>query len=176
MTGCEASPCARSVRTMAWLRCLGAFPGTGERLRCVDKGAAEPRATASPDHGPPASGKAGWAGVKVSSRLGPGSGPGSAHLRLLVNSISNPAFGKQWSHDYPIDVPATPTLPDANLRYQQTQGGCFCPLELSSHPTSKPQTCQIDPASRWRVFAVQLLSAPRCGDCHGAHKIDINDN
>ena len=24
---------------------------------------------------------------------------------------SNPALGKQWSHDYPIDVPATPTLP-----------------------------------------------------------------
>ena len=28
---------------------------------------------------------------------------------------SNPGLGKQWSRDYPIDVPATPTLPDANL-------------------------------------------------------------
>ena len=32
---------------------------------------------------------------------------------------SNPALGKQWSRDYPIDVPATPTLPDANLRFQE---------------------------------------------------------
>ena len=45
--------------------------------------------------------------------------------------VSNPAMGKQWSRDYPIDVPATPTLPDANLRYKEaldwrkwTEGGC----------------------------------------------------
>ena len=44
---------------------------------------------------------------------------------------SNPALGKQWSRDYQIDVPATTTLPDANLRYQEaldcckwTKGGC----------------------------------------------------
>ena len=50
--------------------------------------------------------------------------------REFINS--NPALGKQWSRDYPIDVPATPTpLPDANLRYQEalawrkcTKGGC----------------------------------------------------
>ena len=30
---------------------------------------------------------------------------------------SNPALGK-WSRNYPIDVPATPPLPDANLRCQ----------------------------------------------------------
>ena len=52
---------------------------------------------------------------------------------------SNPALGKQWSHEYPIDVPATPTLPYASLRYQEaldwrnwTTEGCsfgsfFCP-------------------------------------------------
>ena len=28
---------------------------------------------------------------------------------------------KQWSCDYPIDVPATPMLPDDNLRYQEAQ-------------------------------------------------------
>ena len=32
---------------------------------------------------------------------------------------SNPTLGKQWSRDYPIDIPATPTLPYANLRYQE---------------------------------------------------------
>ena len=36
---------------------------------------------------------------------------------------SNPALGKKWSRDYPVDVPATPatTLPglDANLRYHE---------------------------------------------------------
>ena len=44
---------------------------------------------------------------------------------------SNPALGKQWSRYYLIDVPATPTLPDANLCYQEaldwrkwTKGGC----------------------------------------------------
>ena len=44
---------------------------------------------------------------------------------------SNPALGKQWSRDYPIDIPATPTLPYANLRYQDAldrrkwiKGGC----------------------------------------------------
>ena len=30
----------------------------------------------------------------------------------------------EWSRDYPIDVPATPTLPDANLRrYQEALDG-----------------------------------------------------
>ena len=33
--------------------------------------------------------------------------------------LSNPALGKQWSRDHVIDVPTTPTLPDANLRYQE---------------------------------------------------------
>ena len=32
---------------------------------------------------------------------------------------SNTALGKQWSRDYPIDALATPTLLDANLRYQE---------------------------------------------------------
>ena len=33
---------------------------------------------------------------------------------------SNAALGKQWSHDYPIDVPATPsTLPNGNIRHQE---------------------------------------------------------
>ena len=42
-----------------------------------------------------------------------------------------PWASKQWSRDYPIDIPATPTLPAANLRYQEaldlrewTKGGC----------------------------------------------------
>ena len=30
-----------------------------------------------------------------------------------------PALGTQWSRDYLIDVPATSTLPNANLRYQE---------------------------------------------------------
>ena len=35
--------------------------------------------------------------------------------------VSNPALDKQWSRDYPIDVPATPTRPDhdAYIRYQE---------------------------------------------------------
>ena len=44
---------------------------------------------------------------------------------------SNCALGKQWSRDYPIPVTVTPTLPDANLRYQEalqwrkwTKGRC----------------------------------------------------
>ena len=49
---------------------------------------------------------------------------------------SNPALGKQWSRDYPIDIPVTLALLDANLRYQEaldwrkwtkggwTTGGC----------------------------------------------------
>ena len=43
----------------------------------------------------------------------------------------SPALGKQWSRDYPIDVPATPTLPDSHLRYHEaldwskwTKGEC----------------------------------------------------
>ena len=36
---------------------------------------------------------------------------------------SNLALGKQWSRDYPTDVPATPTLPKANLRYQELSTG-----------------------------------------------------
>ncbi len=31
---------------------------------------------------------------------------------------SNPALDKQWSRDYLDEVSASPTLPDANLRYQ----------------------------------------------------------
>ena len=44
---------------------------------------------------------------------------------------SSPALRKQWSRDFPADVPAVPTLPDADLRYQAaldwrkwTNGGC----------------------------------------------------
>ena len=50
---------------------------------------------------------------------------------------SNPALGKQWSREHPDEVSAPPTLPDANLRYQEaldcakrTKGGYdlpFCP-------------------------------------------------
>ena len=65
--------------------------------------------------------------VVKNSRTGP-QPPHNTCPQLLG---SNPALGKQWSHDYPIDVPATPTLPNANLRYQEaldwskwTKGGC----------------------------------------------------
>ena len=60
----------------------------------------------------------------------PGSRPGGQ--RMLRSSVirsttrdsdaegpcSKPALGKQRLRDQPIDVPAVPTLPDANLRYQ----------------------------------------------------------
>ena len=52
------------------------------------------------------------------------------HDLRLETRETNPALGKLWSRDYPIDVP-TPTLPDANLRYPKafdwrkwTKGGC----------------------------------------------------
>ena len=32
---------------------------------------------------------------------------------------SNHALGKQRSRDHPINVPTTPMLPNANLRYQE---------------------------------------------------------
>ena len=39
---------------------------------------------------------------------------------------SNAALGKQWSRDYPIDVPATPMLPNTNLRYQEALRASTC--------------------------------------------------
>ena len=46
--------------------------------------------------------------------------------------------GMPWSRDYPIDIPATPTLPDANLRYQQklSTGGANKQKEDAQLPSS----------------------------------------
>ena len=60
---------------------------------------------------------------------------GSSVVRSTTRDVgdlgSKPAFGKQWSRDDPIDFPATTTLPDGNLRYQEaldwrkwSNGGC----------------------------------------------------
>ena len=44
----------------------------------------------------------------------------SSYGSSVVRSTTRDAErGKQQSHDHPIDVPATPTLPDADLRYQE---------------------------------------------------------
>ena len=39
--------------------------------------------------------------------------------RPALAGPKGPALGKQWSRDYSIDVPAMPTLPNYNLRYQE---------------------------------------------------------
>ncbi len=41
------------------------------------------------------------------------------HGHQTLPQGSNPALGKQWSRDYPDEVSAPSTLPDANLHYQE---------------------------------------------------------
>ena len=69
-----------------------------------------------PFHGPLSFGRAGmvaqWYDLQLDRHAGD---PGSTR---------NPALGKQLSRDYPIDVPATPTLPDAELRYLEALDWC----------------------------------------------------
>ena len=47
-----------------------------------------------------------------------------ARAVAAARSIPVARHNFEWSRDYPIDVPATPTLPDANLRrYQEALDG-----------------------------------------------------
>ena len=103
---------------------------------------------------------------------------GSSVVRPTTRDAGDPAFdsepclgrpGKQWSRasDYAIDVPATPTLPDTNLRYQEAfdwwngqkedaaSSSFFCPpvlIELSHDALGK----------QWsRDYPIDVPCAPR---------------
>ena len=105
----------RSMRCQPALRCTGSMiassPWPGQPHRCYAH-------------------LLGNVALVMASSHRPSPRPRCLPHRSHTNSL--PAQrGKNWSRDDTIDVPATPTLPDTNLRYQEaldrckwTKGGC----------------------------------------------------